>query len=76
MTTLNAKAARENFSELMTSVARGETVTITRRGKAIAVVSPAKGRARGLPDLTTFRAGIKTKGKEVTIADLRKAERY
>jgi prevent-host-death family protein len=78
MTTVTAKAARENFSALISSVARGESITITRRGKPVAVVSPAaKKPPRGLPDLTLFRAKMKKPGTpEVTIADLRKWERY
>ena len=77
MITLSAKAACEQFGALITAVARGESVTITRRGKPVALMSPAaKTPPRRLPDLTAFRASIKTKGKEVTIADLRKLERY
>lgn len=77
MTVLTAKTAREKFSALISSVARGQSVTITRRGKPVALISPVtKTPPRRLPDLTAFRASIKTKGKEVTITDLRNAERY
>ena len=78
MTVLTAKAARSHFSSLLSSVANGQSVTITRRGKAVALVSPAtKTPPRRLPDLTAFRASMKKPGTpEVTIADLRKLERY
>ena len=78
MTTVNAKAAREQFSSLMSAVAQGKSVTITRRGEAVALLSPLKKRARQhLPDLTAFRAALKRPGgKETTITDLRRMERY
>jgi prevent-host-death family protein len=77
MTMVNVRAARENFSALLATVARGESVTITRRGKPIARVSPAaKSPRKAFPDLSAFRAKMRTGGKEVTITDLRNAERY
>ncbi len=78
VTTLSAKDARQNFNALISSVARGKTVTITRRGKAVAKVSPAsKPGSAGLPDLSDFRAKLKkTEGKSATIEDLRRNERY
>lgn len=78
MTKVSAKAARDQFSALISSVARGESVMITRRGKAIALVSPATPASRkGFPDLSDFRAKMKKPGtKETTIVDLRNADRY
>ncbi|MDO5678163.1 MAG: type II toxin-antitoxin system Phd/YefM family antitoxin [Propionibacteriaceae bacterium] len=42
MRTVAATAASRGFSELLDAVERGDTITITRGGHPIAVVSPAK----------------------------------
>ena len=42
MRTIPATAASRGFSELLDAVERGDTITITRGGHPIAVVSPAK----------------------------------
>jgi prevent-host-death family protein len=77
MTIISAKDARGQFSALLSTVAQGRSVTITRRGKAVALISPVgKPAPDRLPDLTAFRARIKTHGRDVTIADLRREERY
>jgi hypothetical protein len=49
-----------------------------RRGKAIAQLSPkTKTARRHFPDLSAFRATlVRLMGKETTVVDLRRAERY
>ncbi len=51
----------------------------TRRGKPVARLVPVeRATARGLPDLSEFRASIKVKGKPLswTVIDMRNEERY
>jgi prevent-host-death family protein len=78
MTVLSTKAARQQFSTLISNVTRGQSVTITRRGKPVALVSPVPSKKRPrFPDLSDFRAKMKKPGTpETTIVDLRNAERY
>ena len=59
MLEVNAKEARSKLSMLLDRVERGEEVTITRRGKKVALlVSPE--RKSALPSLKDFRASIST----------------
>jgi prevent-host-death family protein len=79
MDTVNMKQARERLSELVRAAERGESVTITRRGKEVARIVPVEEEPlRGLPDLSEFRASIKIKGKPLskTVIDMRAEERY
>ncbi len=79
MDTVSMREARERLSELVRAAERGESVTITRRGKEVARLVPAAGKALGsLPDLSGFRASIEVKGKSLsqTVIDMRAEERY
>ncbi|MCC6211047.1 MAG: type II toxin-antitoxin system prevent-host-death family antitoxin [Burkholderiales bacterium] len=60
---IGTKELRSRLSEVLDRVARGERVRIVRRGRPAAELRPIAQRARGLPDLSAFRAGIKVKGK-------------
>lgn len=60
---IGTKELRNRLSEVLDRVARGERVRIVRRGRPAAELRPIERRARGLPDLSAFRAGIKVKGK-------------
>ena len=77
--TITAKEARKQFKQLVDAAERGETVTITRRGKKVARLVPAeeKGRKR-LPDLSAFRASFEVKGKPLseTVIEMRREARY
>jgi len=71
--------ARKRLSELVRAAERGESVTITRRGKEVARIVPAAQEpAKPLPDLAEFRASIRVKGKPLsqTVIDMRAEERY
>jgi len=62
MINVNARQARTKLSDLLTAVERGETITITRRGRAVAQLTPPPPQEPGpLPDLTEFRNSIKVK---------------
>lgn len=67
MGTVSIRQAREQFSELVGAVERGESIIITRRGRRVARLTPVPPeRRKGLPDLTDFRASLKVKGSSLT----------
>ena len=73
---VGTKELRNRLSEILDRVARGERVRIVRRGRPAAELRPVEARARGLPDLSAFRAGIKARGKatsRIVIEERRKA---
>ncbi|KPJ52095.1 MAG: hypothetical protein AMS16_06865 [Planctomycetes bacterium DG_58] len=79
MNTINAKQARKQLGELIDAAERGESTVITRRGKRVAELGPVRSRRRRkLPDLSTFRASVKIKGKSMskTVIAMRAEERY
>ncbi len=57
---INAREARQRFSELLTIAERGETVIVTRRGKpSVRLIAEQRFKSKQpLPDLTEFRASI------------------
>jgi prevent-host-death family protein len=79
MDTVNMSEARKRLSDLVRAAERGESVTITRRGKEVARIVPAEQKPlKPLPDLSEFRASIKIKGRSLTdeLLALRREERY
>lgn len=78
MRTMNIKEARACLGKLLDGAARGETVVITRHGKESARLSPMPVRAKGLPRLGDFRAGIVTPGTGLAAAVItsRREERF
>ena len=73
---VGTKELRNRLSEILDRVARGERVRIVRRGRPAAELRPVEAHARGLPDLSAFRAGIKARGKatsRIVIEERRKA---
>lgn len=60
MDTVNLAHAKARLSELLDKVEAGQEVVITRRGKAVAHLSPAIGRKKPLPlgELARFRASM------------------
>ena len=73
---VGAKELRNRLSEILDRVARGERIRIVRRGKPAAELRPVDARKPGLPDLSAFRARIKTRGKptsQLVIEERRKA---
>lgn len=75
---IGSKELRNRLSEILDRVARGERVVVRRRGKPAVALTAVRGKPRGLPDLTEFRARIKVRGRpmseEVRIA--RNEERF
>lgn len=60
MTEVGAYEAKTNLPKLLDRVAKGERITITKHGVAVAVLSPASGKRATvdvLADLRDFRKG-------------------
>ena len=79
MGTMSIREARKRLSELVAAAERGESVTITRRGRKVARLGPvAPEGGRRLPDLSEFRASIQVRGKPLseTVVALREQERF
>ncbi len=75
---INLKEARARLSDLIQAAEHGESTTITRRGKAVARIVPFERPAarNKAPDLATFRASLKVKGKplsQIVLENRRKA---
>ena len=60
MDTINLTQAKARLSELLDKVEAGQKIVITRRGKAVAHLSPATGPRKPLPlgELAAFRASM------------------
>ena len=60
MDRINLTRARARLSELLDRVEAGQEIVITRRGKAVARLSPATRRRKPLPlgELAGFRASM------------------
>ena len=60
MDTINLTQAKARLSELLDKVEAGQEIVITRRGKAVAHLSPATGPRKPLPlgELAAFRASM------------------
>ena len=60
MVTVNLAQAKARLSELLDKVEAGQDILITRRGKAVAHLSPALAPRKPLrlQDLAGFRAGM------------------
>jgi len=54
---INIREVRERLSTLISEVEHGEEIVITRRGRAVARLTPVKDRPR-LPDRTTLRDSL------------------
>lgn len=67
MNRVNIREARQRLSAIVDAAERGESTLITRRGRQVATVQPiAGGKGPRLPDMSEFRASIKTRGKPVS----------
>jgi len=66
--TQGVQRLRSRARDVLERVARGERVTILRRGKRAAqiVPLPARGRAQRLPRLAEFRARIRVRGEALS----------
>jgi prevent-host-death family protein len=59
MRTAGIREVRQNITALLEHVKKGHEVTITDRGKPVALLSaPRAKKKRGLPDLSAFRKSL------------------
>ncbi|MBI5379707.1 MAG: type II toxin-antitoxin system prevent-host-death family antitoxin [Nitrospirae bacterium] len=73
------KEARRNLTGFLNKVQKGEEVIITKRGEAIAKISPFRKRLkRKLVSHKALREAIESKGKPLSriVAELRERERF
>lgn len=75
MESVNVKEARQKFARLVGQARRGRSVTLTRRGKAVALLTPPEPAHRRFPDLSAFRASLGKPSKSI-IGKLRENQRY
>ena len=70
--------AKAKLSELLKRVEAGEKVTITRRGKSVAVLSPTEKAYKPLPSRAEFRESIGRTGKSALeeLRNMRDEARY
>lgn len=79
MVTVSVNEARQNLAALINTVARGQQVAISRRGKPVVRLSPIRQQQRlRLPDLAEFRKslGKSPRKSAATVRRLRDLERY
>jgi prevent-host-death family protein len=73
---MQAAEAKTHFLKLLTQVENGETVSITRHGKAIATLNPIAAKLRRsseevIAEFRAFKKNIKTVPLEELVADVR-----
>lgn len=79
MREITVRDARRDFRELLDRVAAGEEVLLTRRGKAVARLSPPGAvKPKALPRLAHFRSTLEVRGRALSqeVAAARREERY
>jgi prevent-host-death family protein len=62
MTAYSIKEARRLFSHLVKRVSSGESISILRHGKPVAVLASCRAKNKPFPSLREFRSTIKVKG--------------
>ncbi len=78
MLKINIRDARNRLSHLIDQVERGQQVILSRRGKAVAQLSPVNFEECYLPSLSQFRATIHTNSGNLsdTVIKSRQEVRY
>jgi prevent-host-death family protein len=80
MSPVSLKDARVRLGELIRAAELGESINITRRGKTVARIVPPEvvSAIKKAPDLNSFRASIKVKGRQLSqvVIDARTGSRY
>jgi len=78
MQTMSIKEARVNFCRLLDLAEKGETVVITRYGRASARLCPVPAPRKALPALGAFRASVvrPATGLARTVILARREERF
>lgn len=77
MRTMSVKEVRKQLSEVIHDAEAGDPTIITRYGAPIAQIAPIRKKHPKFPDMSAFRARIKTRGKTLTetVLEMRNEER-
>ncbi len=77
MTAYSIKEARRLFSNLVKRVSSGESISILKHGKPVAVLTSPGAKEKPFPSLKEFRSAIKVKGLpgSKVVAQLRNEDR-
>ena len=75
---VSVREARENLRRLLDQVQAGDEVVVLRRGIEVGKLVRPERKARPLPDLSSFRASIKLRGKPLSryVLEARRRSRY
>jgi antitoxin (DNA-binding transcriptional repressor) of toxin-antitoxin stability system len=75
---VSVREAREGLRRLLDQVQAGDEVVVLRRGVEVGRLVRPERKAPPLPDLTSFRASIKIRGKPLSqsIQETRRSARY
>ncbi len=78
MHTMTIKEARASMRHVVDLAEQGETIVITRNGRAAACLGPVNKENRPLPSLAAFRKGLKrpTPSLSESVIEGRARERY
>ena len=63
---IGTKDLRRRLSEILERVARGERVTVRRRGRPSVTLAPLAPSASRLPSLVAFRARLRARGRPLS----------
>jgi len=74
---IGAKELRNNLSEILDRVERGERVIVRRRGHTPVALAPLESNVSRLPGQAEFRASLKVRGRPLSqeVVDARADER-
>jgi len=75
---VNVREARESLRQLLDEVQAGDEVVVLRRGVEVGRLVRPKRKTGPLPDLSSFRASIKLRGKPLSqyVLEARRSSRY
>jgi prevent-host-death family protein len=75
---VSVREARESLARLLDQVQAGDEVVVLRRGVEVGRLVRPKRKAPPLPDLSSFRASIKLRGKPLSecVREARRSSRY
>jgi antitoxin (DNA-binding transcriptional repressor) of toxin-antitoxin stability system len=79
MGAIDVKDVQAKIAEMLEAVEQGQTLSITRDGKAFALLEPAPRREhQAMPSLAEFRASLKVNEEYAgnSVVEMREQERY
>ena len=79
MSAIDINDVQARIGEMLEAVERGQTLAITRDGKAVALLEPApQHQSPRLPSMAEFRASLKSEKRctASSVIEMREQERY